>query len=47
MAKTYTQTDFDNLMKRVELFDVRVKNYLELVEYEKWARLYGPIPLVS
>ncbi|XP_049410658.1 uncharacterized protein LOC125873853 [Solanum stenotomum] len=39
-----TQTDFDKLMKRVEQFDVRVKNYLELVGYEKWARLYAPVP---
>ncbi|KAG5622765.1 hypothetical protein H5410_007983, partial [Solanum commersonii] len=31
------------LMKGVEQFDVRVKNYLELVEYEKWARLYAPV----
>jgi len=44
MAKAYTQTDFDKLMKRVEQFDVRVKNYLELVGYEKWARLYAPVP---
>ena len=44
MAKTYTQTDFDKLMKRVKLFYVRVKNYLELVKYEKWARLYAPVP---
>ncbi|KAH0660439.1 hypothetical protein KY289_029187 [Solanum tuberosum] len=43
MAKAYTQTDFDKLMKRVEQFDVRVKNYLELVGYEKWARLYAPV----
>lgn len=27
MAKAYTQSDFDKLMKRVEQFDVRVKNY--------------------
>ncbi|KAH0724524.1 hypothetical protein KY284_000389 [Solanum tuberosum] len=44
MAKAYTQTDFDKLMKGVEQFDVRVKNYLELVGYEKWARLYAPVP---
>ncbi|XP_049379751.1 uncharacterized protein LOC125844485 [Solanum stenotomum] len=44
MAKAYSQTDFDKLMKRVEQFDVRVKNYLELVGYEKWARLYAPVP---
>ena len=47
MEKTYKKTDFDKLMKRFKQFDVRVKNYLELVEYEKWAMLYGPIPLVS
>ncbi|XP_049359996.1 uncharacterized protein LOC125824641 [Solanum verrucosum] len=44
MAKAYTQTDFDKLMKKVEQFDVRAKNYLELVGYEKWARLYAPVP---
>ena len=44
MAKAYTQSDFDKLMKRVEQFDVRVKNYLEMVGYEKWARLYAPVP---
>ncbi|XP_049370795.1 uncharacterized protein LOC125835740 [Solanum verrucosum] len=44
MAKVYTKTDFDKLMKRVEQFDVRVKNYLELVGYEKWAKLYAPVP---
>ncbi|KAH0750529.1 hypothetical protein KY290_029761 [Solanum tuberosum] len=44
MAKAYTQTDFDKLMKRVEQFDVRVKNYLELVGNVKWARLYTPVP---
>ncbi|XP_069145986.1 uncharacterized protein [Solanum lycopersicum] len=44
MEKAYTQSDFDKLMKRVEQFDVRVKNYLEMVGYEKWARLYAPVP---
>ena len=44
MAMAYTQSNFDKLMKRVEQFDVRVKNYLEMVGYDKWARLYAPIP---
>ncbi|XP_016436337.1 uncharacterized protein LOC107762485 [Nicotiana tabacum] len=40
MAKTYTQAEFDSLMEKV---DIRVKEYLELTRYEKWARLYAPV----
>ncbi|XP_070012766.1 uncharacterized protein [Nicotiana sylvestris] len=43
MAKTYTQTEFDSLMEKVEKVDIRVKEYLELAGYEKWARLYAPV----
>ncbi|KAH0773785.1 hypothetical protein KY290_010922 [Solanum tuberosum] len=35
---------WSRLMKRVEKFDVRVKNYLESAGYETWARLYAPVP---
>ncbi|XP_070008238.1 uncharacterized protein [Nicotiana sylvestris] len=41
MAKAYTQTEFDSLMEKVEKVDIRVKEYLELAGYEKWARLYA------
>ncbi|XP_075109156.1 uncharacterized protein LOC142180950 [Nicotiana tabacum] len=40
MAKAYTQAEFDSLMEKV---DIRVKEYLELAGYEKWARLYAPV----
>uniref|UniRef100_A0A1S4CM73 MULE transposase domain-containing protein n=1 Tax=Nicotiana tabacum TaxID=4097 RepID=A0A1S4CM73_TOBAC len=43
MAKTYTQTEFDSLMEKVEKVDIRVKEYLELAGYEKWVRLYAPV----
>ncbi|XP_075109258.1 uncharacterized protein LOC107789808 [Nicotiana tabacum] len=43
MAKAYTQTEFDSLMEKVEKVDIRVKEYLELAGYEKWARLYAPV----
>nr|XP_016438930.1 PREDICTED: uncharacterized protein LOC107764859 [Nicotiana tabacum] len=43
MAKTYTQAEFDCLMEKVEKVDIRVKEYLELAGYEKWARLYAPV----
>ncbi|XP_075092375.1 uncharacterized protein LOC142172611 [Nicotiana tabacum] len=43
MAKAYTQTEFDSLMEKVEKVDIRVKEYLELAGYEKWARLYVPV----
>ncbi|XP_019239734.1 PREDICTED: uncharacterized protein LOC109219716 [Nicotiana attenuata] len=43
MAKVYTQAEFDSLMEKVEKIDIRVKEYLELAGYEKWARLYAPV----
>ncbi|XP_070003331.1 uncharacterized protein [Nicotiana sylvestris] len=43
MAKEYTQAEFDSLMEKVEKVDIRVKEYLELAGYEKWARLYAPV----
>ncbi|XP_019235373.1 PREDICTED: uncharacterized protein LOC109215716 [Nicotiana attenuata] len=43
MAKAYTQAEFDSLMEKVEKADIRVKEYLELASYEKWARLYAPV----
>ncbi|XP_075099278.1 uncharacterized protein LOC142176108 [Nicotiana tabacum] len=30
-------------MKKVEKVDIRVKEYLELAGYEKWAKLYAPV----
>nr|XP_009780760.1 PREDICTED: uncharacterized protein LOC104229758 [Nicotiana sylvestris]XP_016479864.1 PREDICTED: uncharacterized protein LOC107801102 [Nicotiana tabacum] len=43
MAKAYTQAEFDSLIEKVEKVYIRVKEYLELARYEKWARLYAPI----
>ncbi|XP_019248453.1 PREDICTED: uncharacterized protein LOC109227710 [Nicotiana attenuata] len=43
MAKAYTPAEFDSLMEKVEKVDIRVKEYLELAGYEKWARLYAPV----
>ncbi|XP_070044952.1 uncharacterized protein [Nicotiana tomentosiformis] len=43
MAKAYTQAEFDSLMEKVEKVDIRVKEYLELTGYEKWARLYAHV----
>ncbi|XP_075077418.1 uncharacterized protein LOC142164133 [Nicotiana tabacum] len=43
MAKAYTQDEFDSLMEKVEKVDIRVKEYLELAGYEKWARLYAHV----
>ncbi|XP_019236684.1 PREDICTED: uncharacterized protein LOC109216913 [Nicotiana attenuata] len=43
MAKAYTEAEFDSLMEKVEKVDIRVKEYLELAGYEKWARLYAPV----
>ncbi|XP_015075318.1 uncharacterized protein LOC107019298 [Solanum pennellii] len=42
-TKAYKQSEFDELMKKVELVDVRVKNYLESAGYEKWARVYATV----
>ncbi|XP_019224697.1 PREDICTED: uncharacterized protein LOC109206332 [Nicotiana attenuata] len=43
MAKAYTEAEFDSLMEKVEKVDIRVKEYLELDGYEKWARLYAHV----
>ncbi|XP_016544187.2 uncharacterized protein LOC107844238 [Capsicum annuum] len=43
MAKLYSKTEFNSLMEKVEAVDVRVKNYLNLVEYDKWARSYASV----
>jgi len=43
MAKTSNQSDFNRLMKIVEKVDIRVKEYLELVGYDKWSRIYAPV----
>ena len=43
MAKAYKQSEFDELMEKVEQVDVRVKNYLESAGYEKWARVYATV----
>ncbi|WMV47149.1 hypothetical protein MTR67_040534 [Solanum verrucosum] len=43
MAKAYRQEDFDEMMKKVEDMDHRVKDYLMLAGYEKWARVYAPV----
>ncbi|XP_047266045.1 uncharacterized protein LOC124897251 [Capsicum annuum] len=43
MTKSYSKTEFHNLMEKGETFDVRVKNYLKLAGYDKWARSYASI----
>ncbi|XP_019241880.1 PREDICTED: uncharacterized protein LOC109221902 [Nicotiana attenuata] len=43
MAKAYTKAEFDSLMEKVEKVHIRVKEYLELAGYEKWARFYAPV----
>ena len=43
MAKSYAKFKFHNLMEKVEVVDVRVKNYLELAGYDKWARSYATV----
>ncbi|XP_060210948.1 uncharacterized protein LOC132637958 [Lycium barbarum] len=43
MAKAYTQNEFDMQMETVEKVDIHVKNYLEEVGREKWARLYTTV----
>lgn len=39
--KAYTHSNFDELMRTVKKVDVRVKNYLQLAGYDKWARIYA------
>ncbi|XP_016567408.2 uncharacterized protein LOC107865723 [Capsicum annuum] len=43
MAKSYSKLEFHMLMKKVEAADMRVKKYLELAGYEKWARSYATV----
>ncbi|XP_059277669.1 uncharacterized protein LOC132031776 [Lycium ferocissimum] len=43
LAKAYTQDEFHKLVDKIENVDIRVKEYLELVGREKWARLYSPV----
>ncbi|KAM3235866.1 hypothetical protein P3L10_015903 [Capsicum annuum] len=43
MAKSYSKSEFLMLMEKVEAFDIRVKKYLELVGYEKWAWSYATV----
>ncbi|XP_075084753.1 uncharacterized protein LOC107789801 [Nicotiana tabacum] len=43
MAKAYTQVEFDSIMEKVEKVDFKVKEYLKLAGYKKWARLYAPV----
>ncbi|XP_070015596.1 uncharacterized protein [Nicotiana sylvestris] len=38
MEKAYTHDEFDSLIENV---DIRVKDYVKLAGYEKWARLYA------
>nr|XP_009630432.1 uncharacterized protein LOC104120385 [Nicotiana tomentosiformis] len=40
VSRVYPVAEFDSLIKKV---DIRVKEYLELAGYEKWARLYAPV----
>ncbi|XP_019267455.1 PREDICTED: uncharacterized protein LOC109244772 [Nicotiana attenuata] len=41
VSRVYPTAEFDSLMDKVEKVDIRVKEYLELDGYEKWARLYA------
>ncbi|XP_047264685.1 uncharacterized protein LOC107864895 [Capsicum annuum] len=43
MAKSYSKTEFHKLMEKVKAVDARVKNYLELADYDMWSRSYAPI----
>ena len=43
MIKSYSNTEFHGLMEKVEAVDVRVKNYLKLAGYDKWARSYASV----
>ncbi|XP_047261307.1 uncharacterized protein LOC124894831 [Capsicum annuum] len=41
MAKLYSKSEFHILMKKIEATYIRVKKYLELAGYKKWARSYA------
>ena len=43
MAKACTKNEFDMLMDTVEKEDIRVKEYLELAGYQKWALCYAQV----
>ena len=43
MTKAYKLSEFNELMKKVERVDIRVKNYLEFDSYDKWARVYATV----
>ena len=43
MAKACTKNEFDMLMETVEKEDIRVKEYLDLAGYEKWALCYAQV----
>ena len=43
MTKAYKYSKFNELMKKVERVDIRVKNYLEFDSYDKWARVYATV----
>lgn len=43
MEKTYTIFELNNLMKKVEQTDVRIKDYLQLANYDKWIRMHATI----
>ncbi|KAM3215973.1 hypothetical protein P3L10_025413 [Capsicum annuum] len=43
MAKSYSKSEFHMLMEKVEATDIRLKKYLELEGYEKWARSYATV----
>ncbi|XP_016549515.2 uncharacterized protein LOC107849462 [Capsicum annuum] len=43
MAKSYSKSKFRMLMEKVEATNIRVKKYLELAGYEKWARSYATV----
>ncbi|XP_019236290.1 PREDICTED: uncharacterized protein LOC109216580 [Nicotiana attenuata] len=42
VSREYPTAEFDSVMENVH---IRVKEYLELAGYEKWARLYAPVNL--
>ncbi|XP_047263835.1 uncharacterized protein LOC124896319 [Capsicum annuum] len=43
VASVYNNFEFHNLMEKVKVVDVRMKNCLELAEYDKWARPYATV----
>lgn len=43
MAKTYTISEFNSLIKKVEQIDTGVKDYLQLAGFDKWTRMYETV----